>query len=520
MLFLSNLALLDVSIMMPSSDLFQLIKSLTQTEKRYFKIHASRHVLGKSNNYVRLFNAIEEQDAYDEKKIKNIFKEENFVNHFHLAKRYLHRLIKKSLINYHAESTIDAELKDNLRYLEVLFKKGLYEQCEKIIKESLKKANKYDKTQSALELLAWEMELMSVYSFKEEVSKHSHRIFNESVRLMDIHKNFLEYKEKEIEASNVLNRTGFARTKADIEKYNAILNLPFFKKSPNAKSFRSNYIFYGVNSICNYMCNKYANATLFAVELIEYLEKNRHQLAETPLLFVNALHSQIYYQIHFKNYNKALITIQKLRSINTSSQEINHEIFYTANNLEIQVYLSTGKYDQGILLAEKIQNTFEQPYFSKLNEKNSGVLYGSLAKLYLGVARYDKAGYYLNKIFTELKNIRSDVTCILQLLRLIIHYEMGKKDLIEYSVKSTYRYLYKRNRLYKFENTFLNFIRKEIPKMISRDQEIKAFKKLKKNLVLILKDPYEANILKFFDFIGWLNSKIENRPFLDIIRKS
>ena len=33
-------------------DLLSLIQSLNQTEKRYFKIYAQRHVIGKSNAYI------------------------------------------------------------------------------------------------------------------------------------------------------------------------------------------------------------------------------------------------------------------------------------------------------------------------------------------------------------------------------------------------------------------------------------------------------------------------------------
>ena len=53
-----------------SEELFQLIKSLSKQEKRYFKLYASRHVIGEKNKYVQLFDAIDKQAAYNEEKIK------------------------------------------------------------------------------------------------------------------------------------------------------------------------------------------------------------------------------------------------------------------------------------------------------------------------------------------------------------------------------------------------------------------------------------------------------------------
>ena len=51
-------------------DLFQLIRSLSKTEKRYFKIEAGRHSTTNKNNHLRLFDVINEMDEYDEEKIK------------------------------------------------------------------------------------------------------------------------------------------------------------------------------------------------------------------------------------------------------------------------------------------------------------------------------------------------------------------------------------------------------------------------------------------------------------------
>ena len=53
----------------PSSKLFELIKGLRGTEKRYFRIYASRHVIGKQNKYMHLFNTIDKQTNFDEEKI-------------------------------------------------------------------------------------------------------------------------------------------------------------------------------------------------------------------------------------------------------------------------------------------------------------------------------------------------------------------------------------------------------------------------------------------------------------------
>ena len=74
--------------MKSSDDLYQLIKSLTNNEKRYFKLFAS--LQSGKKNYLRLFEAMDKQQVYDEGKVKEPFKGEKFINHLPSEKNYLY----------------------------------------------------------------------------------------------------------------------------------------------------------------------------------------------------------------------------------------------------------------------------------------------------------------------------------------------------------------------------------------------------------------------------------------------
>src|SRR5262245_6498315 len=147
--------------MKPSSDLFNLIKSMHQTEKRYFKIYASKHIIGDQNKYVLLFDAIDQQaqstvGEYDEDKIKALFKKEKFIRQIHVAKNYLYHMILKSLHVYQSHASAEAELKELLHYEEILFAKQLYSQCPKVLKKAKKLAVKYEKQVYLLDIIAKE----------------------------------------------------------------------------------------------------------------------------------------------------------------------------------------------------------------------------------------------------------------------------------------------------------------------------------------------------------------------------
>ena len=76
---------------------------------------------------------------------------------------------------------------------------------------------------------------------------------------------------------------------------------------------------------------------------------------------------------------------------------------------------------------------------------------------------------------------REDIHSFGQILNLFIHYELGNDKLLEYIVKSTYRFLLKRKRLFKVESVILRFLKK-YPNWITNQELLKGFSELKEEL--------------------------------------
>ena len=63
-----------------TDDLFDLIKSMSRTEKRYFKLDAQKAGGNKSNSYLKLFDALKDLEEYDEPRIFKKLKGEPLLN--------------------------------------------------------------------------------------------------------------------------------------------------------------------------------------------------------------------------------------------------------------------------------------------------------------------------------------------------------------------------------------------------------------------------------------------------------
>ena len=125
--------------------LFELIKALSKSEKRYFKLLSSRHTIGEENNYVRLFDFIDKQEVYDEEHLFREFKGEAFLHRFSITKKRLYDHILNALDAFYASSSIDAQLFKQIHSADILYTKSLYDQCGRILRSAEKLAEKHEK---------------------------------------------------------------------------------------------------------------------------------------------------------------------------------------------------------------------------------------------------------------------------------------------------------------------------------------------------------------------------------------
>ena len=65
-----------------STHLFDLIKMMSASERRYFQKYAQRHSKHHDNQYLQLFYAISTMQEYDEVELKEVLKDTTIVAHF------------------------------------------------------------------------------------------------------------------------------------------------------------------------------------------------------------------------------------------------------------------------------------------------------------------------------------------------------------------------------------------------------------------------------------------------------
>ncbi len=506
------------------SDLFQLIKSLSKSEKRYFKIYASRHVIGEQNNYIKLFDAIDRQKEYDEDAIRKEFASEVFIKQLSVTKNYLYRLILESMRAYHAERTPRAQVRGLLNDADFLIGRRLFEQADKIIDKARKTAQANEEYILLLETMTLERTVMREIRYEDQSQEDIDRFYSSFLDTLSIVDNVARYWQLSavMYLSYVLK--GSTRDASDYKQLEELLSHPLLASDDQALTFEARQFYYHIHSTYNFIRGDYKAAHASSMQLITLLESRPQYLLTNTLgylgIITNFLIDSFYLGYHDEFFEK----IRSLRTLTDvypelRTEPLEAEIFKNTYNLELFAYTDIGDYEKGLQLVGEIESGLER-YGEYIDGAAQLTFYYNLATLHFIAEKYGEALKWINVIINETDaEVREDVDCFARIFSLIIHFELGNYDLLEYLLKSTYRYLYKRNRLYQFESVVLRFIRK-LTRVHTRDQLLALFAEVREELQPLAEDPLEKKAFEFFHPLLWLESKIERRKFADLVRKS
>jgi hypothetical protein len=167
------------------------------------------------------------------------------------------------------------------------------------------------------------------------------------------------------------------------------------------------------------------------------------------------------------------------------------------NNDADEIEILTKQLEEGLLqFKDKMDISFEL-------EANY-----QLIAAYMFCRDYNRALKKANMLLSHpLLYVRSDLECFARILNLIIHFELNNIQLLEYLIVSTYRYLYKREKIFLIESYILTFLKK-LGSINNNTELLELLEIQKLSLQKLLTDKYEKNAFEYFDFISWTDDKI------------
>jgi hypothetical protein len=499
--------------------LFQLIKSLEKSEKRNFKLYAKRNSASGDLKVIQLFDALDKMTDYDEatllKKNKAITKQQ-----LSNIKANLYRQILASLRIIRDDSNVDIQLHEQMDHARILFNKGLYLQTLKMLDRIKDLATSYHHLTYLQQVLFFEKKIEALY-ITRSMKNRADQLSCDSAKLNEQLTIVNQLSSLSLQLYSWYIQHGHARNETDIANLKVFFETNLPANASKAASFYEKLYLY--QSYCWYAFIRldFLQYYRYCQRWVDLFDKYPEMLpVETPS-YIKGMHNLMGAHFDLLNHKKLDETIKqfeqfaksKLVKDNDNNRILTYQYLYTA---QINLYFLRGTFEKGLQMVPFLEKMLKR-YTLYLDTHRVLVFYYKIACLYFGSGDNEKAIDYLNRIINQKADLRTDLQCYARLLHLIAHYELGNFDLLEYLIKSVYRYMAKMENLSKVEEEVFAFIRRSF--VVGAHALKPEFEKLLKKLRAYEGNPVETRAFAYLDIISWLESKINHVNVQDVIRE-
>jgi hypothetical protein len=499
--------------------LFQLIKSLDKGEKRNFKLYVKRNSSNEELKTVVLFDALDKMNEYDETILLNKhkrIKKQQLSN----MKAHLYKQILSSLRLIEA-GNIDIQLHEQLDYARILYNKGLYLQSLKVLDKLKETAKTHQQITYQLQAVIFEKKIEAMHITRsmenraEALSEESN-IINNQLSLVSRLSNLA------LEMYSWYIKHGHARNVEDVQAVKAFFETHLPKYDFGTLSFYEKLYLY--QSYCWYgfilqdLLGYYRNTQKWVDLFEEYPSMKITEAGQ----YIRGVHNLLGAHFNLNNTDKFDEALQQFEAFaqsaaGNSNPNVRMQTFVYLSIAKINRHFLEGTFTEGLQLVPEIESKLKA-YQLQLDKHRILIFYYKIACLYFGSGNSEMAIHYLNTIINWKMNLRTDIQCYARLLHLIAHYELGNYQLLEYLIKSVYRFMAKMNNLSTVEEEVFRFIRASFS--LSPQKLIPAFKSLRNQLAALQGNPLETRSFMYLDIVGWLDSKIEGVPVQEIRRRN
>ena len=505
--------------MKKNSNAFTIIKNLSMSEKRYFKIFSERHTIGEQNKYVVLFDeldkAVDENDVELKKNLKKAGVNPDFIS---ADKNYLYQLILRSLTVFHDSKTYNLEIKQLLSSIEILFHKGLYHESLKLIAKAEELAKECENFQLMIDVLIWKKKC-SGYSLGLKKAAEVNVEIDQYILLLN---NFKRITDLYYE-SNLIQADNEKYSKSEVlKKLKLILNQPELKSEKNALSFSAKIFYYLIYSNYYYSIDDKQKEYDHLQKLVDILNQSKTYSIENPLDYVSIYNRLLSIKKFFPKstfFEDIKVLEEFPKKIAIRKEVISERVFIHTNTHELEYYLINNDFQTAL---SKIKNIEKEIFKLNMDIEPYHIIYfyylQIVALIYVG--QFHKALKFINTTLNDFEfDARPQVYLRIEVLNVITHYELKNYSLVTSLSKQVLKKNKSKNILTSFEENILNVLYKITnAKHLTPKEETKMIQVLVDGLHNNQQNHNLSSNLLNENYEKWLMAKIKRKYVYELYK--
>jgi hypothetical protein len=428
--------------MKPKNDVFQLVRSLTKAEKRFFNLFSA--LSEGEKNYVKLFNALDKMSEYDEKKLKKKLAGERFLNNLSYEKNYLFKMLLRSLRIFHDESDSDNALHSRIIDINILTEKGLYNASRETLKKAMAIAGTHKKYELQIALLKLETDLDDrLYDIGQTTRNIEHHFTQISQHLKHID-SYNRYK-KLYDSFWIYARQ---RREKGMEGLRKLMSTPELKKYPEDGGFYAQKFYLAIHSSFKMFEGKTAESLVYTEDLVSLIQAHPELIADQPKQYYGAVHNLLGRYIYLGEEQKFFKMLEEFREFPEKVNPIRRKFYslkVTASSiqLELEFYLKNNLQKKALLRLPKLTTVLKEMEKEMPVEHILTLNYTAACVFFINGHCKDALRHIHRMINDEnLVDQRIDLQCNARLMRICCYHDMNDTvgmELAQKDLKRTMR---------------------------------------------------------------------------------
>ncbi len=420
-------------------ELYQLIKALTKSEKKFFTQYVNIYEKGSSPIYLQLFDFLNNEPTYNEQRIFKKFHDAGFRKNFAVTKHYLKNLIVKTL--RHSELTVreDRDLLVYILDIKRLMAKGLFPMAKKMIEKLKTEAYEEEKLNDILQLIAMQRGLISMGYYRYEPEVNLDALDVEEENLMESIRQLRTVMNCSIKLFSRINyeaNVSPADNAAEIKELGKKISVYQYEDLRSAKAKHAYLQFWAMYHSALGEYNKYQE---WADKKLAFVQHEPHPKAVTNWLVLGYNHclSASLLTGNFAGFEERL---QLLEAMDLQSNFHDADRFQTVGVYGLLYYMRQNNAKKTEQYIEYCENGLDRlaPFIGKAFNYT---LRTNVAYAYLKLGKLNECTDRINDLMALTNGeTRRDYVGNVKIINLMLRYEMKEYHYLSYLLKNTYRF--------------------------------------------------------------------------------
>lgn len=484
--------------------MFDLIKSLNGSEKRYFNLFLRRHFKGGSVS-LTLYETLQRQNTYDEPAA--IGATGLGRNHYAVQKTILYKQLLQALIQYNTETDLPQKLQQEIFATKILLQKGLTQQAKVKQNQIRQSAEQYEQHEVMLQALQLGAAIAAREQFRDTDMEDIDMYHQNTASITD--QIWLESLWRyTYNAAQKIQLQAGGKSEANAGRVKSLLKKATIQSGKKSLTRKAQMDKMQTEALYHFMHRDAVKAFRINTAFIAMIEADSTLISLYPQRYFSALNNYLIDCFNLSETGSFQQTLSKMRGLKENpafrkllNLEIN--IFRITYQAELNFLIARGEFEQAAELLEPVKNGLKEhkdniPIHHRINMEylcayalfGSGQ-YSAASSMLDGVQRYRR---------TDTAAAPDVMAAVMQVL---CHYELKNYSIIDSLVKSAKRKLKQHNEMAS-ESTLelLNSVSHFAVKQPQKSDWEKLGVKLDRAL-----DKTETTYSNYFDYRTYVASK-------------